>query len=106
MQQREMKTDRIASQVVTRTFMSHNLSTYLPYHKCSYVFLFQTRARIQKSDTRSQLFTRRSPRCSRRASHFNFHSFQYFLIHLNTKMPAEKLLFVRRLAHTFAAVSR
>ena len=54
MQQREMKTDRIASQVLTPTFMSHNLSTYLPYHKCSYVFLFQTRARIQKSDNRSQ----------------------------------------------------
>ena len=30
---------------------------------------------------------------SRGASHFNFHSFQHFLIHLNTKMPAEKLLF-------------
>ena len=30
---------------------------------------------------------------SRGASHFNFHSFQYFLIHLNTEMTAEKLFF-------------
>ena len=55
MQQREMKTDRIASQVVTRTFMSHNLSTYLSYHTCSYVFLFRTRARIQKSDAEANI---------------------------------------------------
>ena len=55
MQQREMKTDRIASQVVNRTFMSHNLSTYLPYHKCSYVFLLRTRARIQNLITEANM---------------------------------------------------
>ena len=43
---------------------------------------------------------------SRGASHFNFHSFQYFLIHLNTKCLQKNYFFVRRLAHTFAAVSR
>ena len=45
----------------------------------------------------------------RGASHFNFHFFQYqsfFQYRLNTKMTAEELFFVRRLAHTFAAVSR
>ena len=55
MQQRDMKTDRIASQVLTRTFMSHNLQIYLPYHTCSYVFLFRTRARIQKSDAEANI---------------------------------------------------
>ena len=53
MQQREMKTDRIASQV--RTFKSHNLYIYLPYHTCSSVFLFRTRARIQKFDVEANI---------------------------------------------------
>ena len=55
MQQREMKTDRIASQVVTRTFKNHNLYIYLLHHTCSYVFLLRTRARIQNLITEANM---------------------------------------------------